>query len=96
LKQEEACPFDNFGLSAHPMAAFSGFYESHGPPPSGDARGIVLAHRHGHQNGEQSGHILHGRFVFCRPGVHRGDTEQVVARWRHLVAFVKALDLLHW
>jgi len=30
------------------MAAFSGFYESHKPPPSGDARGIVLLHRHGH------------------------------------------------
>jgi len=25
-----------------------------------------------------------------------GDTEQVVAQWRHLVSFMKALDLLHW
>ncbi len=25
------------------MAAFSGFYESHKPPPSGDARGIIPA-----------------------------------------------------
>jgi hypothetical protein len=42
------------------MVAFSDFYESHGPPPSGDARGIVPAHRHrhGHRNGQQSGHIL--------------------------------------
>ncbi len=24
------------------MAVFSGFYESHGPTPSGDARGIVM------------------------------------------------------
>jgi hypothetical protein len=24
-----------------PMAAFIGFYESHEPPPSGDARGIA-------------------------------------------------------
>jgi hypothetical protein len=31
------------------MAAFIGFYESHEPPPLGDARGIVPAHRHGHQ-----------------------------------------------
>ena len=77
------------------MAAFSGFYESHGPIPSCDARGIVPAHRHGHHNGQQSGHILHRRFVFCRPGGRRGDTERVVARWRHLVAFMKALDLLH-
>ncbi len=28
------------GVSARPMAAFSGFYESHEPPPSGDARSI--------------------------------------------------------
>jgi hypothetical protein len=30
--------------------------------------------------------------VFLAAG--RGDTEQVVARWRSLVAFIKALDLL--
>ena len=41
------------------MLAFSGFYESHGPTPSGDARGIVPAHCNGHCNGQQSGHILH-------------------------------------
>jgi hypothetical protein len=77
------------------MAAFSGFYESHGPTPSGNARGVVPAHRHGHRNGQQSGHILHCHFVFCRPGSRWGDTEGVVARWRHLVAFMTALDLLH-
>ena len=44
-------PFYNIGASARPMAVFSGFYESHGPTPSGDARGIVPAHRHGHRNG---------------------------------------------
>jgi len=27
------------------MAVFSGFNESHEPPPSGDAHGIVLAHK---------------------------------------------------
>jgi hypothetical protein len=43
-----ACPIGNIGASAHPMAAFSCFNESRGPPPSGDARGIVPAHRHGH------------------------------------------------
>jgi hypothetical protein len=32
------------------MAAFSGFQESHGPPPLGDVCGIVPAHRHGHRN----------------------------------------------
>ncbi len=37
------------------MVAFSGFYESHEPPPLGDARSIVLPHRNGHQNGQQVG-----------------------------------------
>jgi hypothetical protein len=50
-----ACLIGNIGASAHPMVAFSGFYESHEPPPSGDARGIVLPHRHGHRNGQQRG-----------------------------------------
>jgi hypothetical protein len=37
------------------MVVFSGFYESHEPPPSGDAHGIVLPHCHGHRNGQQKG-----------------------------------------
>jgi len=41
------------------MVAFSGFCESHKPPPSGDALVIVPSHRHGHQNGQQSGYMLH-------------------------------------
>ena len=40
------------------MVAFSGFYESHEPPPSGDARGIAPPHRDGHQNGQQSGYMF--------------------------------------
>jgi hypothetical protein len=40
--------------NTHPMATFSVFYQSPGPPPLGNARGIVLAHRHGHQIGQQS------------------------------------------
>ena len=50
---------------------------------------IVPAHRHGHRNGQQSGHILHLRFVCYRPGGCQGNMEQVVARWRHLVALWK-------
>jgi len=84
------------GASARPMAAFSGFYESHKPPPSGDARVIVPAHRNGHRNSQQTGFILHRRTVCCRPGDCQGNTERVVARWRRLVASIKALDLLHW
>ena len=37
------------------MVVFSGFYESHEPPPPGDVWGIVLPHRHGHRNGQQRG-----------------------------------------
>jgi hypothetical protein len=47
------------------MAAFSGFYESHEPPPSDDAWGVVPPHCNGHQDGQQRGYILHGRFVDC-------------------------------
>ena len=83
------------GASACPMAAFSGFYESYEPPPSGDGRGIVLAHRDGHHNGRQTGHILHLRFVCCCPGGRRGDTEPVVARWRRPMASGEALVMLH-
>ena len=91
-----ACPFDNIRASARPMVAFSGFYESHEPPSSGGARGIVPPHRDGHQNGHQSGYMLHSCFVCCRPGGRRGDTEQVVVRWRRPVASGVALDMLHW
>ena len=78
------------------MVAFSGFYESHQPPPSGNVRGIVPAHRDGHQNGQKSGYILHNHCVDCRPGGRRGNTEQVVARWRRPVASGEALVMLHW
>ena len=44
------------------MTAFSDFYESHEPPPSGGACSIVPAHCDGRQNGQQSGHIFHLRF----------------------------------
>ena len=83
------------GVSARPMVALSGFYECHEPPPSGDVSGIVPAHRNGHLNGQQSGHILHLRFVCDRPGGRWGDTDPVVARWRHPVASGEALVMLH-
>ncbi len=41
------------------------------------------------------GHVAH-LCVDCVPGGRRGNTEQVVARWQSLVAFMKVLDLLHW
>jgi hypothetical protein len=50
------------------MAVFSGLYESPGPPPSVDARGIVPPHRDDYRNGHQSGYMIHRCFVCCRPG----------------------------
>jgi hypothetical protein len=38
---------------------------------------------------------LHYCCVDCRPGGRRGDTERVVARWRHSVASGEALVMLH-
>jgi len=70
-----ACHIDAIGASACPMVAFSSFYESHEPPPLVDVRGIVPPHRHGHRNGQQSGYMLYPRFICCRPGSRRGNTE---------------------
>ncbi len=90
------CPIGNIGVSARPMVVFSGFlYESNKPPSLGNARGIVLTHRDGQQNGQQSGYILHYCCVDCRPGSHRGDMERVVTRWRRSVASGEALVILH-
>jgi hypothetical protein len=61
------------------MVAFSGFYESHKPPPLGDAGGTVPPHCNGHQNGQQSGYMLHHRCVDYDPGGRLGNTDQVVA-----------------
>jgi hypothetical protein len=77
------------------MAVFSGLYESPGPPPLGDVRGIVPPHRDDHRNGHQGGYMIHRCFVCCRPGGCQGDTERVVPRWRRPVASGVALDMLH-
>ena len=77
------------------FVAFRGFYEYHEPPPSSNACGIVPAHRNGHQNCQQSGHILYLHFVCCRPGSRQGDAEPLVAQWQHPVASGEALVMLH-
>ena len=62
-QQALACPIGGIGVSARLMAAFSSFYESPGPPPLGNALGMVLPPLDGHQNDQQSGYILHCCFV---------------------------------
>ncbi len=42
------------------------------------------------------GPFFHHRFVCCCPGGRWGNTEQVVAQWRRLVASGVALDMPHW
>ena len=91
-----AISHDNIRASARPMVAFSCFYESHEPSPSGDLRGIVPPHCNDHRNGQQSGYLLYYHCVDCRPGGCRGDTERVFFRWRHPVASGEALVMLHW
>jgi hypothetical protein len=76
LKKQPAlvCPIDAIRASARPMAVFNGFYESPGPSPLVDVRGIVPPHRDDHRIGHQSGYIIHCYFVCCRPGGRQGDT----------------------
>ncbi len=42
------------------------------------------------------GTFFHHRFIFCCPGSHWGNTEQVVAQWWCPVASGVALDMMHW
>ena len=84
------------GVSACPMLKYSVFYESHEPPPSGNASSILPPHCDGYQNGQQSWYILHCHCVDYCPGGRRGDTEQVVTQWRRPLASGEALDMLHW
>jgi hypothetical protein len=73
-----------------------GLHESHELPPLGYACSIEPAHCQGHQNSQHSGKILDWCFVCCRPGDHRGDTDQAVAQWRCSMASGVALVMLHW
>jgi hypothetical protein len=78
------------------LIGFSGFCESHKPPPSSDVRGILVPpHRDDQQNGQQSGYMLHHYCVDCRPGGCRGNIERVVARWGCPVASGEALVMIH-
>ncbi len=59
------------------MAASSGFYQSPGPPPSGDKCGIVPAHRCSHQNGQQSWCIFSSLFCLLSPWQPPGQYGEV-------------------
>jgi len=67
------------------MAAFSGFYESHEAPPLGDVCSTVPSHRNSHRNSQPRRPILHRCFSCCLTVGCQGDTEQLIARWQHLV-----------
>ena len=86
-QQDCACPFYNIGASTHLTLAFSGFYENHEPPPLGNVCGIVPVHRNGQCQwpSKWSEKVAHCIIVVLL----------IVALWRCLVAFIKALDLFH-
>jgi hypothetical protein len=42
------------------------------------------------------GVFFHRHLFACHPGCRWGNTEQVVAQWRHPVTSSIALDMLHW
>ena len=50
-------PPGQYGASICPMAMFSGFNESPGPPLLCDACGIVPLHHHGFRNGQQQRYV---------------------------------------
>jgi hypothetical protein len=78
------------------MVAFSGILESPKPPPLGDVRGNVPAHRHGHQFGTFLKPFVDCCLFFCCPGSRWGKTELVVAQCQRPGASSVALDLLNW
>ncbi len=95
INQRWCVRLDAIRASAHPLVAFSGFYESHECPPSSNVRGIVPPHCDGLQNGQQSGYMLHHPCVDCRPGSLWGNTERGVARWQRPVVLGEALVMLY-
>ncbi len=62
-----AWPIATIGSNTLPMAASSGFYQSPGSPPSGDALSIVPVNRCGHQNGQQSWSMFSLTFCLLLP-----------------------------
>jgi hypothetical protein len=68
-----------------PNASTSDFRRSPGPPLSANARGIVPAHHHGHQNGQQVWCFFCLFFLECDPVVRRDDMERILARWQRSI-----------
>jgi hypothetical protein len=80
------CPMATIDRNTRPMVATSGVQHSPGPPPAGDACGIVPVHPTAIKMASKVGALFHCCFGCCRPGGCRGNMERVVARWRHPVA----------
>jgi hypothetical protein len=79
-----------------PVASTSVFHCSPGPPLLGNVCGIVPAHHHSHQNGQQVWCFFCRFFLACNPVVRWDDTEQILTRWWRPVASIETLDPLHW
>jgi hypothetical protein len=80
------CPFYNIGASVCPMPACCGFMKAMDLPHWSMRMVQYPRTATAIKNGQKSGHILHHFFVFCRPGSHWGNTDQLVAQLWCLVA----------
>jgi hypothetical protein len=75
----------------HPVASSETLDPLHWPTRAVSYRRIAMSI----ETARKVGVFIHHCVVDCRPGVRRSDMEQVVARWRRLVALNMALDILH-
>ncbi len=89
-------PMAYIGRHTRPEALTSGFRDSPGPPPSGDALGYVPAHRQGQQNGRQVWYFFVVFLWHSNPLSVRGNTARILAWWRRPVALREALSPLYW
>ncbi len=62
-KPAYGCLMASIGRNTCPMVGFNGFYQSPGPPLSGNACGIIPVHHRSHHNGQQSWSIF--PLLFC-------------------------------
>ena len=75
----------------HPLASSEALDPLHWPMCAVSYRRIAMAIK----TACKVGVFIHCCVVDCHPGVRGSNTEQAVARWRCLVAFNMALDILH-
>jgi hypothetical protein len=95
LVKTSVCVSDGFYLPQYlPDGGVQWLLVKSGPPPSGDARGYVIAMAI--KMASFVGVFVDCCWFSCCPGGRWGNTERVVAQWWHPVASGVALDMPHW